>query len=382
MKFTRNTKALKELFEYGSYPYSNRVGAFLEEFEVDGYNFKELEDYAVRLQMSKNLQQDSNIVIIDPDITTLEDLDAKFDSFSKLIHKFKIFSNDYSYQLWGCDISTMYYKILADIKTNAEPMDSNNLVVKESAKNRDSLYFESSVASNNHLQILKSKLFLEIDDSITNKNYIQEELDIETPSICPWFTVDEMTKMGVEYKRPDHYYKAVNEAMGNKERLLELGWNPELPINEKTIKMAKDRQVKWFKENKPLIYDFSEEDISDIKKENEEYNGCRPVYIVTSILTDNKIDNIFSSMFISFDKELRTIFKPRVENGILSGFDKELRSATSGQAFPQMIFDHWEPLEGDPFAPGTRINAEIKAVRKRKGLTEEIPSLDRYRDKL
>jgi len=64
------------------------------------------------------------------------------------------------------------------------------------------------------------------------------------------------------------------------------------------------------------------------------------------------------------------------------GFDKELRSATSGQAFPQMIFDHWEPLEGDPFTPGSRINAEIKAVRRRKGLSEEIPSLDRYRDKL
>jgi elongation factor 2 len=64
------------------------------------------------------------------------------------------------------------------------------------------------------------------------------------------------------------------------------------------------------------------------------------------------------------------------------GFDKELRSATSGQAFPQMIFDHWEPLDGDAFAAGNRLNDQIRAVRKRKGLTEDIPPLDRYLDKL
>jgi elongation factor 2 len=64
------------------------------------------------------------------------------------------------------------------------------------------------------------------------------------------------------------------------------------------------------------------------------------------------------------------------------GFDKELRSHTSGQAFPQMIFDHWENFAGDPFAPDNKLAEVITAVRKRKGLDIAIPALDRYLDKL
>jgi elongation factor 2 len=64
------------------------------------------------------------------------------------------------------------------------------------------------------------------------------------------------------------------------------------------------------------------------------------------------------------------------------GFDKELRSQTSGQAFPQMIFDHWENLQGDPFSTDNKLGETIAAVRKRKGLEVSIPPLDRYLDKL
>jgi elongation factor 2 len=44
------------------------------------------------------------------------------------------------------------------------------------------------------------------------------------------------------------------------------------------------------------------------------------------------------------------------------GFDKDLRSATSGQAFPQMIFDHWENLEGDPLDTGNKLGDTIRLV--------------------
>jgi elongation factor 2 len=64
------------------------------------------------------------------------------------------------------------------------------------------------------------------------------------------------------------------------------------------------------------------------------------------------------------------------------GFDKDLRAATSGQAFPQMIFDHWENLQGDAFEAGNKLSDTIRAVRKRKGLDEAIPALDRYLDRL
>jgi elongation factor 2 len=64
------------------------------------------------------------------------------------------------------------------------------------------------------------------------------------------------------------------------------------------------------------------------------------------------------------------------------GFDKDLRGATSGQAFPQMIFDHWEELLGDPFEAGNKLGDVVRGVRKRKGLDENVPPLDRYLDKL
>merc|ERR1711935_470187 len=37
------------------------------------------------------------------------------------------------------------------------------------------------------------------------------------------------------------------------------------------------------------------------------------------------------------------------------GFTQALRAATSGRAFPQCVFDHWEELGGDPYEAGTRV---------------------------
>ena len=64
------------------------------------------------------------------------------------------------------------------------------------------------------------------------------------------------------------------------------------------------------------------------------------------------------------------------------GFTTALRAATSGQAFPQCVFDHWAPLNGDPLERGSKAEEIVKAIRKRKNLKEDIPTLDYYLDKL
>jgi elongation factor 2 len=64
------------------------------------------------------------------------------------------------------------------------------------------------------------------------------------------------------------------------------------------------------------------------------------------------------------------------------GFTADLRSNTSGQAFPQCVFDHWQGLQGSPLEVGSKPNQLALQIRKRKGLAEEIPPLDRYEDKL
>jgi len=63
------------------------------------------------------------------------------------------------------------------------------------------------------------------------------------------------------------------------------------------------------------------------------------------------------------------------------GFTSALRAATSGQAFPQLIFDHWETMIEDPLVPGKSFDL-VSSIRKRKGLSEQIPPLERFLDKL
>ena len=64
------------------------------------------------------------------------------------------------------------------------------------------------------------------------------------------------------------------------------------------------------------------------------------------------------------------------------GFTADLRSNTGGQAFPQCVFDHWEIMNGDAEDFTTKPGGIVQATRKRKGLSEELPPLDRFLDKL
>jgi len=64
------------------------------------------------------------------------------------------------------------------------------------------------------------------------------------------------------------------------------------------------------------------------------------------------------------------------------GFNAELRGQTAGQAFPQMVFDHWESMSGSPLEKGGKIEEVVRGIRVRKGLKPDIPSLDSYYDKL
>mmetsp|Transcript_40249 Transcript_40249/g.74632 ORF Transcript_40249/g.74632 Transcript_40249/m.74632 type:complete len:837 (+) Transcript_40249:101-2611(+) len=63
------------------------------------------------------------------------------------------------------------------------------------------------------------------------------------------------------------------------------------------------------------------------------------------------------------------------------GFVAALRQQTSGQAFPQCVFDHWDAMPGNPLEAG-KMQDMILAIRKRKALKVEMPKLADYLDKL
>merc|ERR1712100_761687 len=64
------------------------------------------------------------------------------------------------------------------------------------------------------------------------------------------------------------------------------------------------------------------------------------------------------------------------------GFVSALRQQTGGQAFPQCVFSHWDPMPGDAMEVGGKMQELCLAVRKRKNVKVAIPALGDYLDKL
>ncbi|CDK29728.1 unnamed protein product [Kuraishia capsulata CBS 1993] len=64
------------------------------------------------------------------------------------------------------------------------------------------------------------------------------------------------------------------------------------------------------------------------------------------------------------------------------GFTGLLRQATGGQAFPQMVFDHWATMNGNPLDNTSKPGQIVAETRKRHGMKEDVPGYEEYYDKL
>lgn len=64
------------------------------------------------------------------------------------------------------------------------------------------------------------------------------------------------------------------------------------------------------------------------------------------------------------------------------GFTQLLRQNTSGQAFPQLMFSHWQLVQGEILEEGSQAYRIMMDVRKRKGLKEEMPDFNDFYDKV
>lgn len=64
------------------------------------------------------------------------------------------------------------------------------------------------------------------------------------------------------------------------------------------------------------------------------------------------------------------------------GFTADLRQNSGGKAFPQCVFDHYQVVAGDPLELNTMSGKLTNGVRVRKGLSPDVPPLDRFYDKL
>jgi len=116
-----------------------------------------------------------------------------------------------------------------------------------------------------------------------------------------------------------------------------------------------------------------------------------PIYLVEIQTPDHAMGGIYGVLnrrrghVIAEERRLGTpLYNVKAYLPVLEsfGFTADLRSNTAGQAFPQCVFDHWEQLKGNFEDPKDKLYSVIMATRKRKGLVEEIPPLDRFFDKL
>ncbi len=115
-----------------------------------------------------------------------------------------------------------------------------------------------------------------------------------------------------------------------------------------------------------------------------------PVYLVTINCPDEVINKIHGSFSIKrgviFEEESiagtpQVIIKGYLPVSESFGFSEFLRGQTSGKAFSQCTFSHWDIINSDPFdKKGKAFNITMD-IRKRKGLKRELPILSDYVDK-
>ncbi|CAL5221742.1 g3992 [Coccomyxa viridis] len=118
---------------------------------------------------------------------------------------------------------------------------------------------------------------------------------------------------------------------------------------------------------------------------------CEPVYLVEIQAPEQSLGGIYSVLnqkrghvFEEAQRPGTPIFNLKAYLPVIEsfGFTGTLRAATSGQAFPQCVFDHWETMTQDPLADGTQANTILLDIRKRKGLKPMPSALNEYEDKL
>ena len=118
---------------------------------------------------------------------------------------------------------------------------------------------------------------------------------------------------------------------------------------------------------------------------------CEPVYLVEIQAPEQALGGIYSVLnqkrghvFEEMQRPGTPIFNLKAYLPVIEsfGFTSTLRAATSGQAFPQCVFDHWETMNTDPMSSGSPANTIVLDIRKRKGLKPEPMPLGEYEDKL
>lgn len=352
-----------------------------EDFHIihdDRFNDVEYEVRLNNIQDSLFIQkQDHNIVIINDFISDTEpDYDMEqllilYDRYTRSNNNYKIYSNEYSLQIWGKTVPEMFNYMkskLQRIKDNlygdkidlfVSPVDKALIRYQQETDKarRDNNFIEFSLKAidgySKHDTLYESVV---MEESIKDPFDMKIDYKSEIPYIVPILTYDEYIKLNGEsdvspfdyimIEDPKKYYDLVSELSTKfieskskvlEEQLLKLGWNPAVPVNGDSIKFARNKQIAWLNKNEQCnIINLSKTNIvipNEFINESEEIieRKIEPIYIVL-VHTDSlygKVINkykksIYSHAGISLSPILNEIYSfgirsrnKIIENGLI-----------------------------------------------------------------
>ena len=232
------------------------------------------DNYENLLAQSKELQKSPYIVILDPDIKDIDDLNEKYYSYYLLNDNNKQLSDTYSWKIWGRNIYSMYMTLAAEIQYNdgeGEADKSNLIKVDESndflkigeAVHAVNDFFNEALMDRDIVTMYKYKDNLVsrantvtgmLESLVINKEKICKERKFDTsilPSCVPWFVANENAT--IEEPIDTHKFYSVLKSVLNKsdssdseKEILGLGWNPSVPLNTASMVYSKQRQANFF----------------------------------------------------------------------------------------------------------------------------------------
>ncbi|KAL2331092.1 hypothetical protein Fmac_018673 [Flemingia macrophylla] len=116
-----------------------------------------------------------------------------------------------------------------------------------------------------------------------------------------------------------------------------------------------------------------------------------PVYLVELQAPEQALGGIYSvvnqkrgHVFEEIQRPGTPIYNVKAYLPVIESFrfNQSLRAQTGGQAFPQLVFDHWDMVPSDPLEPGTPAAACVAEIRRKKGLKEQMMPLSKFEDRL
>lgn len=268
---------------------------------------KEYDRYEELLAQSKELQKSPYIVILDPDIKNIDELNNKYYSYYCLNDNNKQLSDTYSWKIWGRSIYSMYMTLAAEISYNEgeDDADNSNLVKMNESLNifgnieecmyPVNMFFNEAQLEHDIISMYKYKRCLTseefsvsgiLESVVAGKKQMCKERKFDhsiLPSCVPWFTSNESAELSDKIN-VDKFYTELKAKLSEKEspdkekEVLGYGWNPSVSVNNLSREYARKRQGEFF--NKVDLLNLYNLKVQNISSEDIKFGELYPVFFV------------------------------------------------------------------------------------------------------